>query len=112
MIPAGHARNPAGQWPMTGGYFRRCDLINFVKMLWLHIRFQMFVLKMRLLSQQGCKLQSAAMKINTGMHMIIAVCALKRFLQRVLITQTVLHMCQSILVLHKLYIILFTLTPM
>ena len=58
------------------------NLINSVKILRLHIRFQIFVLKMLLLSQRGCNLQAAAMKFNTAMHMITVACILKSFLNR------------------------------
>ena len=55
------------------------NLINSVKMLLLHIRFQIFVLKMRLLFQRGWNLQSAAIKFNTAINMITVTCALKSF---------------------------------
>ena len=58
------------------------NLIDSVKMLRLHIRFQIFVLKMCLSFQQGCKLQSATMKFSTAMHMITVACPLKSFLNR------------------------------
>ena len=86
------------------------NLINSVNMLRLHIRFQIFVLKMCLWSQRGCNLQSAAMKFNIAMHMITVPCILKGFLNRG-ITRTVLYVFESILVFHKLYIILFLFTP-
>ena len=59
-----------------------CNLIDSVTMLRLHIRFQIFVLEIHLLSQRRCYLQSAAMKFNTAMHMITVACILKSFRNR------------------------------
>ena len=46
-------------------------MINSVKMLQLHIHFQIFAAKINLVSQRECNLQSATIKFNTAMHMII-----------------------------------------
>ena len=58
------------------------NLINSVKMLWLHLHCQIFILKMCLMSQQGCNLQSIALKFNAAMQMITEACILKSFLNR------------------------------
>ena len=76
------------------------NLINSVKMLRLHIRFLIYVSKMHLFSQRGCNLQSASMRSNTAIRMITVACALKSFLNR-----------GFIMVFHKLYIILFPISP-
>ena len=82
---------------------------NSVKMLGLDICFQISILKMHLLSQQGCNLKSATMKFNTAMHMSTVACALKGFMNRVLHGQ--FSMFLNLSCVSQIYIIFFPLSP-